>query len=53
MVYISGEKLIQGDYKCKECGIIIRVDNPGNNLPLCPNCDSIEFILEYSYNKKD
>lgn len=43
MVYISGEKPKKGIYQCKECGNIIRLANDSNNLPLCPNCDSIEF----------
>jgi ribosomal protein L37AE/L43A len=41
--YRTGEEAPVGAYSCTFCGraVVVRSDS---SLPLCPNCDSTEFV---------
>ncbi|GEM_PF-2127781 len=35
----------EGQYKCKNCGKVIKLDSFSNSLPKCPNCKSTKYSL--------
>ena len=39
----TGEKPGRGTYKCKVCGITIKIDNIKDTLPSCPKCNNATF----------
>lgn len=39
--FISGETVVGGAYRCKECGERIEIeDGRTTNLPVCPRCQA-------------
>lgn len=39
--YISGETVVGGNYRCRECGEPLQIpDGKVTNLPVCPTCQS-------------
>ena len=39
----TGEKPGKGNYKCKQCGQIVVLDDNKDTLPPCPKCRNIKF----------
>jgi predicted nucleic-acid-binding Zn-ribbon protein len=39
----TGEKPGIGEYECKNCGQIVRLDDVTDTLPPCPKCENTEY----------
>ena len=39
----TGEEPGPGVYACTRCGQTVRLDDPGDRLPPCPDCRHTEF----------
>ena len=39
--YISGETVVGGTYRCRECGYRLEIEEGKvTNLPVCPHCQA-------------